>query len=57
MQCYNKKCETLFPGRGKQDLILLHRKMCNMHKTCLFLKRLFNVRLTHGKRVNQVTHV
>ena len=31
--------------------------MCNMRKTMCFLKRMLNVRSTHGKHVNRATHV
>ena len=36
------------------DISVIHRKMCNMR---FFLKRMLNVPLTHGKRVNRVTDV
>ena len=31
--------------------------MCNMHKTHVFFKRMVNVRLSHGKRLNRETHI
>ena len=43
-------CVAIIFQRENRDL---HRKMCNMR----FLKHMFSVRFTYGKRVNRVTHV